>query len=143
MNIEKTIANLEINIKENSIILRERFAVIAEGLVDKEIEQEIAEELTITNEFGDKADETVTHTEIATVQERGMIEKSHWYEQRTIKSSDDYSQECDKVKAVCSGLFGLFPVENSVDDSEINSTDIEAIVDSDLCESAEPDLDEQ
>ena len=70
-------------------------------------------------------------------------EKFHSFEQRTIKSGDDYSQECDKVKAVCSGLFGLFPVEASVDDGEINSPDLEVLVDSDLSESEELNLDEQ
>ena len=42
-------------------------------------------------------------------------EKFHSFEQRTIKAGDDYSQECEKVKAVCDGLFDLYPAK--IDDS--------------------------
>lgn len=87
MNIEKSIATLEVT-EDDKVIIRERIAVLEKGMVQKGREIEVNGELT--------------HE---TYEEEGMVEKSYWFEQRTIKNGDDYSQECDKVKAVCIAVF--------------------------------------
>lgn len=94
-----------------------------------------------------------------------ILERHHFYGEgvsaysklthREIANGDDYSQESEKVKAICNGLFGLFPVEvdfdsegvehleSEADDSAINSPDLEVFGDSDLPASEIPDLEEQ
>lgn len=34
------------------------------------------------------------------------VEQHHWFEQRTIRAGDDYSQEPEKVQRVCDAVFG-------------------------------------
>lgn len=94
-----------------------------------------------------------------------ILERHHFYGEgvsdysklthREIANGDDYSQESEKVKAICNGLFGLFhveadvdsedaePLEFGADDSAIISPDFEAFGDVDLYDSEESDLDEQ
>ena len=89
MNIDKNIAALEVT-ADNKVIIRERVSILEKSAVPKELEIEANGEVTYE-----------------TCEEDALIEKAHWYEQRTIKAGDDYSQECEKVKAVCTSVFSL------------------------------------
>lgn len=76
MHIEKSIAALEVT-EDDVVILRERHAVMVGG--------------TVTDDEGNEFE--------------GMVEKTHWFEQRTIREGDDYSDETAKVQAVCAAVF--------------------------------------
>lgn len=89
MQIKKSIETLEVT-EDNKVILRERVSLLEKGKVQEEYKVEVDGE--VTYEVHDKD---------------GLIEKTHWFEQRTIKAGEDYSQECDKVKAVCDSVFAL------------------------------------
>lgn len=78
MQLEKTIVTLEVT-ENNTVIIREKNAVMIEG--------------TITDEDGKES--------------QGLVEKNHWFEHREIKAGDDYSQESDKVKAICKAAFAV------------------------------------
>lgn len=77
MNIEKSIETLEVT-KDDKVVLRERHAVLTEGIV--------------TDGEGNTSE--------------GLVEKTHWFEHRTFKAGDDYSNEMAKVQAVCAAVFG-------------------------------------
>ena len=68
--------------------------------------------------------EVILRERVALLDDLGA-EKFHGFEQRTFKAGDDYSQECDKVKAVCDGLFGLYPAESEESEETEGTEEIE------------------